>query len=178
MFRSSPQQAIPYEYPALASPITRMQLSADDNYLFVAGNDGVLVMFEVRDKDGRAPRSDITGPWSSHVLVRSSFIHVFPSFFRALLSPPLPRFLQVTRGDLEERKSAIKELRDKVASLQSNNQHVLRVAKMSFQEDLRKVGALSILPPSSSWAYCSTLCLSFAKSTTPCWNRSDSSLNC
>lgn len=85
----------------------------DDNYLFVAGNDGVLAMFEVRDKDGRAPRSDVTGPWSSHVLV--------------------------TRGDLEERKTGIKELKDKVASLQSNNQHVLRVAKMTFQEDLRKV---------------------------------------
>lgn len=108
-----PAQGVPFEYPVLASQVRRMKLSMDDNYLFVAGNDGVLAMFEVRDKDGRAPRSDVTGPWSSHVLV--------------------------TRGDLEERKTGIKELKDKVASLQSNNQHVLRVAKMTFQEDLRKV---------------------------------------
>ena len=38
-----------FEYPALSAPVTRVRMSYDDTLLFVAGEDGALVVFEVRE---------------------------------------------------------------------------------------------------------------------------------
>ncbi len=35
------------------SQVTRMRVSIDDSYLFVTGEDGALMMFDIRDKESR-----------------------------------------------------------------------------------------------------------------------------
>lgn len=41
--------------------------------------------------------------------------------------------------DLEERRAAVRELRDNVAELQSNSSYNLRMREMGFQDDLKKM---------------------------------------
>lgn len=60
-----------FEYPAVSEAVTRMRISNDDAYLFVAGADGALCVFEVREKDGRMPHREreTQVPWADEILV-------------------------------------------------------------------------------------------------------------
>lgn len=102
-------------YPAASGPITRMALSHDATHLFAAGADGALLVFEVRDKDGRMPLRDAGAriPWSDEILV--------------------------TRSDLEDMAAAIAELEEAQEELRSNNEYALRMREIAFQEDMKKV---------------------------------------
>jgi hypothetical protein len=46
------------DYVGSAGPATRLLLLHDDCHLFLGGNDGSIMVYEVRDKDGRLPQSD------------------------------------------------------------------------------------------------------------------------
>ena len=102
-------------YPATGGPITRMCVSHDATHLFAAGADGSLVVFEVRDSDGRMPLRDTGGriPWSDEVLV--------------------------TRSDLEDMAASIAELEEAQEELRSNNDYALRMREIAFQEDMKKI---------------------------------------
>jgi cilia- and flagella-associated protein 57 len=103
------------EYPACSGPVSRIRISYDDTLLFVAGTDGSLLVFEIRDKDGRLPHREgsVAVPFSEEVLV--------------------------TRSDLEDRATSIAELRDAVDELQSNNDYANRMRDIAFQERLKKL---------------------------------------
>ncbi|RYG54122.1 hypothetical protein EON66_07580 [archaeon] len=45
----------------------------------------------------------------------------------------------VTVSDLEDKKNAVRELRDQVAELQSNNDYSMRMKDIAFQEQLKKL---------------------------------------
>ena len=101
--------------PACATGIARMCASYDDATLAVAGMDGSLVVYDIRDKDGRLPMSEfaVKLPWSEEVLV--------------------------TVSDLDDKKTAVRDLRDQVAELQSNNDYAMRMMDIMFQEKLKKI---------------------------------------
>ena len=104
-----------FEYPACSAPVVRLCMSHDDTRLFAAGADGSIVVFEVRDKDGRIPHRDTAAPM------------------------PAAEEVLVTRTDLEERASSIAELRDTVMELQSNNDYAMRMRDIAFQERMKKL---------------------------------------
>lgn len=109
------ETAIFNEYPAVSAPIVRMVASRDDGFLFVAGSDGSAVAYEIRDKDGRLPASEfgVKVGWADEILV--------------------------TVSDLDDKKAAVRDLRDQVAELQSANDYTLRMKDIAFQEQLKKV---------------------------------------
>ena len=102
-------------YAAVSNGVSKMILSHDNTQLFVSGNDGSVVVYEVRDKDGRIPFREASAkmPWSDEVLV--------------------------TRSDLEDMASAIAELEETQEEMQSNNEYALRMKEIAFQEDMKKL---------------------------------------
>jgi cilia- and flagella-associated protein 57 len=109
------------DFPACSAPVVKMVTSRDDGYLFVVGADGSCLAFEVRDKDGRLPASEfgVKVPWAEEVLL--------------------------TLSDLEDKKNAVRDLRDQVAELQSTNDYTLRMKDIAFQESLKKMTDSSTL---------------------------------
>ena len=91
-----------------------MLASHDDAYLFVAGEDGCVVVFDVRDANQRVPLSEYASKvgWAEETLVTSQ--------------------------DLEERRAAVRELRDAMAELQGSSQYNLRTKELAFQEAVRR----------------------------------------
>ncbi|EQC42234.1 hypothetical protein SDRG_01070 [Saprolegnia diclina VS20] len=77
------------EFQCLSGPITRMRISFDDLYLLVCGEDGVVCIFEIRDKEGRARAKD----------GRENTV-----FAEEIL---------VTKSDLEEKNTSMVELKNK-----------------------------------------------------------------
>jgi hypothetical protein len=103
------------DFPGCAAAAVKVCTSHDDSHLAVAGADGSLIVYEVRDKDGRLPMSEfaVKVPWGDEV--------------------------QVTVSDLDDKKTAVRDLRDQVAELQSNNDYAIRMMDIMFQEKLKKI---------------------------------------
>jgi cilia- and flagella-associated protein 57 len=103
------------DFGGCAGPVARMALSHDDAFLFVAGADGSVVVYDVRDSAGRVPvsESSVKVPWAEETLV--------------------------TLADLEERKLAVRELRDTVSELQGNAAYNLRMKDMAFEDELKRM---------------------------------------
>ena len=96
-----------------AAGCVAMQLSVDGARLFVAGCDGSLVVYDVRDRDGRVPLSDASAkaPWCDEVLVAVA--------------------------DYEERKAEARELREQLAELASNSDYAVRVKEIAFRDQIK-----------------------------------------
>ncbi|OQS07328.1 WD repeat-containing protein 65-like [Thraustotheca clavata] len=103
------------EFQCLSSPITRMRISFDDLYLLVCGEDGVVCIFEIRDKEGRARPKD----------GRENTV-----FAEEIL---------VTKSDLEEKNTLMIELKNKVDELTLHNEYQLRLKDMNYNEHLKEV---------------------------------------
>ena len=107
------------EYSCLGAPATRLRLTPDDQFLVVAGEDGCVCVFDVKDRQDRAARSGgqtaaLGGiPWSEEILV--------------------------TKSDLEEKTLASQELRNKIEELQLHNEYQLRLKDMSYSEKIKEV---------------------------------------
>ena len=106
--------ALGQDFPALSAPCARLLASHDDAYLFAAGEDGCIVVFDAKDANGRVPMSENAGkmPWAEETLVTSQ--------------------------DLEERRAAVRELRDALAELQGSSQYSLRTKEVAFQEAVKR----------------------------------------
>jgi hypothetical protein len=102
------------DFPPLSAPCARLLASHDDAYLFAAGEDGCIVVFDAKDSNGRVPMSENAGkmPWAEETLVTSQ--------------------------DLEERRAAVRELRDALAELQGSSQYSLRTKEVAFQEAVKR----------------------------------------
>ena len=110
-------QAEPQQYLCHASELSCMRLSHDGTYLFTAGEDGSLCMFEVHDIDTRGQ-------------VRSRERDGAAEFTEEIL---------VTKSDLEEKASAMQQLRNKVDELVLNNEYQLRLKDMKYKERIKEV---------------------------------------
>mmetsp|Transcript_12785 Transcript_12785/g.26063 ORF Transcript_12785/g.26063 Transcript_12785/m.26063 type:complete len:1199 (+) Transcript_12785:49-3645(+) len=105
------------EYPCLGGPITRMRISHNDQFLFVADDKGSLIVFAVKDK---SEKRSLTGKdssvgamsWSEEVLV--------------------------TKSDLEEKQALMQELGTKVDELALHNEYQLRLKDMNYQEKIKE----------------------------------------
>jgi len=91
-----------------------MRCTHDDQYLVVAGEDGCVAVFDVKDRQERVTRGGGSAlPWSEEILV--------------------------TKSDLEEKALAAQELRNKIEELQLHNEYQLRLKDMSYGEKIKEV---------------------------------------
>eukprot|EP00944_MAST-04C_sp_MAST-4C-sp1_P009277 g9277.t1 len=125
----SPGHIIPYKMPivgdvapipALSAPITRMCVSFCDQFLFVAGEDGCLMIYDVKDKDGRGRSNIGLGRDQKGRLIYSEEI-------------------LVTKGDLEDQNSQMHELESQVDELTLHNEYQLRLKDMDYNEKIKEV---------------------------------------
>lgn len=66
-----------FEIQAHALPIVRIRITYDDTYIFSAGQDGSLVIYEIRDKDFRSLKREKEGyglPFAEEILITKSEI--------------------------------------------------------------------------------------------------------
>ncbi|GMF25400.1 unnamed protein product [Phytophthora lilii] len=135
------------EFQCLSAPITRLRVSFDDQFLFAAGEDGAVCIFEVRDKEGRPTRTtgkdgDIS---LSAATVASSAIGGFAggsSYHDGLgghggSMASFSEEILVTKSDLEEKNTLMLELKNKVDELMLHNEYQLRLKDMTYNENLK-----------------------------------------
>ena len=81
----SPAKEMPFEksneVEAHAKPIERLKLSFDNNNLFTVGQDGMIIIFDVKDRDPRGGiKRDREGaflPFSDEILTEKSEIEYY-----------------------------------------------------------------------------------------------------
>ena len=95
--------------------VTRMRVQRDDGYLFTSGEDGVLAVFKVHDSSSSGKRKD-----------KDQGI----DFAEEIL---------VTKSDLEEKTTLMKELENKVDELTLHNEYQLRLKDMKYNDKLKEV---------------------------------------
>ena len=77
-----PQLAKLNEVQAHSKPIERMRMSYDNNFLFTGGQDGLLIIHDIKDRDPRAPKAQREGlglPFSEEILIDKQDIETFIS---------------------------------------------------------------------------------------------------
>uniref|UniRef100_A0A7S0VMW2 Cilia- and flagella-associated protein 57 n=1 Tax=Hemiselmis tepida TaxID=464990 RepID=A0A7S0VMW2_9CRYP len=94
--------------------VARMCMTHDDAHLFTVGEDGVLLMLDVRDKEIRAAKRD-----------------------KELL--PFSEEILVTKSDLEEKTALTTDLKLKVDELQLHNDYQLRLKDMNHQDKIKEL---------------------------------------
>ena len=108
------------EYICMGSQISRVALTADDTFLVMADDNGCLMVMELKDKLDRYQRTS-TAPvdltvletWTDEVLV--------------------------TKAELEDRNSAISDLKQKVDELKMHNEYQLKLKDMNYSEKIKEV---------------------------------------
>ena len=96
---------IPFDPPAAArfscagTSAHSLLLSSDEMYLFAAGMNGTIFVYDVRDSEGQVPTTDAPSkiPWSDEI--------------------------QLTRADLLERQNSLKFLREQLGEVQANAEY-------------------------------------------------------
>ncbi|KAG1685361.1 hypothetical protein DVH05_008466 [Phytophthora capsici] len=132
------------EFQCLSAPVTRLRVSFDDQFLFAAGEDGAVCIFEVRDKEGRPTRttgkegdmslsavSSLGGSFGSG----SAYHHEGFGGHGGLAS--FSEEILVTKSDLEEKNTLMLELKNKVDELMLHNEYQLRLKDMTYNENLK-----------------------------------------
>jgi cilia- and flagella-associated protein 57 len=131
------------EFQCLSAPVARLRISFDDGFLFAAGEDGCVCIFEIRDKEGR-PRmneSSTTGGSSSSAAAASSSATGSRGAAGSDLyaSHAFSEEVLVTKSDLEEKNTLMLELKNKVDELMLHNEYQLRLKDMTYNENLKEL---------------------------------------
>lgn len=134
------------EFQCLSGPVTRLRVSFDDQFLFAAGEDGAVLIFEVRDKEGRptrAPAKDGEITLSTASATMGSGFTGGATYHREGLSghggsmAAFSEEILVTKSDLEEKNTLMLELKNKVDELMLHNEYQLRLKDMTYNENLK-----------------------------------------
>ena len=107
------------EYQVHSSPVTRIRMSYDDQYVFTVGADGTLACLNVREP------SAAKGSKGSKQLTLDTL--------------PYAEETLVTKSDLEEKKAKMSELHHKVDELQLHNEYQLRRKDIKYAEKIQEV---------------------------------------
>jgi len=100
-----------HEYPAHIGRVTRVRVSVDDSFLFTTGEDGALMMFDIRDKESRRDKKE-------------------PTFSEEIM---------VSKADLEEKTQLTAELEGRVKDLVSQNEYQLKIMEKNHEDMLKEL---------------------------------------
>jgi hypothetical protein len=101
------------EHQAHSASVTKMCLSADDQFLFSASEDGSLYVFRVQDKEAHGKKREHESAFAEEILV--------------------------TKSDLEDKTQTITDLQARVDELKSENEYQLRLRDMNYGEKIKEV---------------------------------------
>ncbi|GLD97629.1 hypothetical protein PINS_up006319 [Pythium insidiosum] len=147
------------EYQCHDLPVTRMRLSFDNQFLFTAGEDGSLCIFETRDlggksggKGGGASSGSGGGGGSKEARSISTIGGVSLDGGSNSNAPgggngiatnangmAFAEEILVTKSDLEEKNRLMHELKTKVDELTLHNEYQLRLKDMNYKEKIKEV---------------------------------------
>ncbi|WIA38592.1 hypothetical protein OEZ86_001902 [Tetradesmus obliquus] len=105
-----------YEVKCHEGPVARLRVSYDDFLLVSAGEDGSVVMLDIRDKElakASSRQQQEKLPWSEEVLV--------------------------SKSELEERRNHVAELEQQVAELTMQTEYQLRLKELHLQEKVKEL---------------------------------------
>jgi len=97
------------EYPCNIGKVTRLRVSIDDSFLFATGEDGAMMMFDIRDKESRRDKKEPT--YSEEILV--------------------------SKADLEEKNQTVTELESRVRDLVSQNEYQLKILEKTHEDQMK-----------------------------------------
>ena len=115
-------------------------------YIYFCGDDGCINIFEIRDKEGRAPSNNLQGQKSimqqnvngddpsSNAMMSSSGVSSLENSTNASWSTEI----LVTTSYLYDKKQLISELGNKVDELKLHNEYQLRLREMHYQDTLKE----------------------------------------
>jgi hypothetical protein len=101
------------DHQAHASPVTKLRISFDDQFLFSVAEDGCLFIYRVVDKEGRVAKREKDIVFADEILV--------------------------TKSDLEQKNTLMLELKARVEELKMENEYQLRLKDMNFNEKIKEV---------------------------------------
>ncbi|KAJ3340317.1 Cilia- and flagella-associated protein 57 [Gonapodya sp. JEL0774] len=101
------------EHQAHSSPITRLRLSPDDQFLLSGAEDGSVFIFKVEERDPKGLKRERVTMYSEEVLV--------------------------TRSDLEEKHVLVAELERSLEELKIEHEYQLRLKDMSYNEKIKEL---------------------------------------
>ncbi|CAM9161858.1 unnamed protein product [Discosporangium mesarthrocarpum] len=108
------------EYPCLGTPVTRMCVTHDDQYLVVADEASSLFIFDVRDRQDRGQGG----------------VKLVGGELQPL---PYSEEILVTRSNLEDKNTLMAELKNKVDELSLHNEYQLRLKDMNYSEKIKEI---------------------------------------
>ncbi|XP_058487898.1 cilia- and flagella-associated protein 57 [Solea solea] len=100
-------------YQAHCGPVSKMEITSDDQFLLTASDDGCLLIWKIIDKEGRGLKSN------------RQIIHT--------------EEILVTKSDLEEKTQNMLELKMHLEEMQMENEYQLRLKDMSYNERLKEI---------------------------------------
>ncbi|CAB1332248.1 unnamed protein product, partial [Coregonus sp. 'balchen'] len=103
------------EYQAHSSPVTKMVITFDDQYLLTVSEDGCLLIWKIIDKEGRGLKRDKEITYAEEILI--------------------------IKPDLEEKNQVMLELKTRVEELKMENEYQLRLKDMNYNEKTKELSA-------------------------------------
>ncbi|KAL3318606.1 Cilia- and flagella-associated protein 57 [Cichlidogyrus casuarinus] len=93
--------------------IVKMCMCGNDEYLITVSEDAAVMIWKVHDREGRAVRLDRETGYAEEILI--------------------------TRSDLEEKNTAMQELKTRIDELKMENEYQLRIKEMNHNERLKEL---------------------------------------
>ncbi|KAL7692512.1 putative quinoprotein alcohol dehydrogenase-like superfamily [Plasmopara halstedii] len=136
----------PYsEYHCHDLPVSRLRLSYDNQFLFSAGEDGSLCIFETQNVIGKASSTGNSSNAGGSGPIglrdgRSDSMMLGGSINSASGSGlPFAEEILVTKSDLEDKNRLMNELKAKVDELTLHNEYQLRLKDLNYKEKIKEV---------------------------------------
>ncbi|CAL8096630.1 unnamed protein product [Calicophoron daubneyi] len=101
------------DYIGHCAPITKMKLTAMDEFLVTVSDDCSVMVWRIQERDGRVGKGEKEANWAEEILI--------------------------TKTDLEEKNSVMSELRTRVEELKMENEYQLRLKDMNYNERIKEL---------------------------------------
>ena len=130
------------EVQAHSKPIERMRLSYDNNFLFTAGQDGCLIIYDVKDRDPKGglkrEREGLALNFSDEILTEKQEIEGYITDKEQLEN----EFNSTSQPDAVEKMMKVRKYEDRIVKLQeelSNSQVQAKNRYDSLNENKREM---------------------------------------
>ncbi|KAA3681504.1 uncharacterized protein DEA37_0008655 [Paragonimus westermani] len=101
------------DFTGHCAPITKMKLTANDEFLVTVSDDCAVMVWRIQERDGRVTKTEKETSWAEEILI--------------------------TKTDLEEKNTIMAELKTRVDELKMENEYQLRLKDMNYNERIKEL---------------------------------------
>ncbi|CAM9657374.1 unnamed protein product [Scytosiphon promiscuus] len=134
------------EYACVGTPVTRLCITHDDQFLLVADEASCVFVFDVRDRQDRGQAGSKLGGVELQPLAASEPYGIAdPTSIRQVFSDServhrgIRQEILATRSNLEDKNTLMVELKNKVDELALHNEYQLRLKDMNYSEKIKEI---------------------------------------